>query len=158
VRHRDHAVASAMLDRVIDIAPYCGMAECLNGLALSWLGDAKAAIFHAEQAGTMPALGPERAWQDHVTAGAHYVAGRYSDAARWARVSAMHHPGLAANARVLVASLAVLGRLDEAQQAAQQLLAIDPDFRIGAWRARAMLPAESRDTLAQRMRLAGLPG
>lgn len=158
VRHRDHAVASAMLDRVIDGAPYCGVAECLNGLALSWLGDAQAAIYHAEQAGAMPALGPERAWQDHVTAGAHYVAGRYGDAARWARVSAMHHPGLAANARVLVASLAVLGRLDEAQQAAQQLLAIDPDFRISAWRARAMLPTESRDTLAQRMRLAGLPG
>jgi hypothetical protein len=51
----------------------------------------------------------------------------------------------------------VLGRLDEAQIAAQQLLAIDPDFRIGAWRQRAMLPADSRDTLAQRLRLAGLP-
>ena len=158
VRHRDHAVAAAMLDRVIDVAPHCGMAECLKGLSLSWLGDAQAAIFHAEQAGTMPALGPERAWQDHVTAGAHYIAGRYGDAARWARVSAMHHPGLAANTRVLAASLAVLGRLDEAQQAARQLLVIDPDFRISAWRARAMLPPASRDTLAQRMRLAGLPG
>ncbi|MEA2739401.1 MAG: hypothetical protein QOH05_2708 [Acetobacteraceae bacterium] len=157
VVYRDHAVASAMLDRVIDAAPFCGLAECLKGLTLSWLGEAQAAIFHAEQAGTMPTLGPERAWQDHVTAGAHYVAGRYGDAARWARVSAMHHPGLAANARVLAASLAVLGRLDEAHQAARQLLAIDPDFRIGAWRARAMLPSDSRDTLAQRLRLAGLP-
>lgn len=158
VLHRDHAVAAAMLDRVIDGAPHCGIAECLKGLSLSWLGEAQTAIFHAELAGTMPALGPERAWQDHVTAGAHYVAGHYGEAARWARVAAMHHPGLAANARVLAASLAVLGRLDEAQQAAQQLLAIDPDFRIGAWRARAMLPPASRDTLAQRMRLAGLPG
>ena len=158
VRHRDHAVAAAMLDRVIDAAPSCGMAECLKGLSLSWLGDAEAAILHAERAATMPALGPERAWQDHVTAGAHYIAGRYADAARWARVSAMHHPGLAANVRVLAASLAVLGRLDEAQQAARQLLAIDPGFRIGAWRERAMLPPDSRDTLAQRLRLAGLPG
>jgi hypothetical protein len=70
----------------------------------------------------------------------------------------MRHPGLAANARVLAASLAVLGRLDEAQQAARQLLAIDPGFRIGVWRQRAMLPPENRDTLAQRLRLAGLPG
>jgi len=37
------------------------------------------------------------------------------------------------------------------------LLAIDPDFRISAWRRRAMLPDHSRDTLAQRLRLAGLP-
>jgi adenylate cyclase len=158
VLHRDHTVASAMLDRVIDAAPFCGLAECLKSLTLSWLGDEETAIFHAEQAGMMPALGPERAWQDHVTAGAHYVAGRYGDAVRWARVSAMHHPQLAANTRVLAASLAVLGRLDEAHQAAQQLLAIDPAFRIGTWRQRAMLPAESRDTLARRLRLAGLPG
>ena len=158
VRHRDHAVASAMLDQVIDGAPFCGLAECLKGLTLSWAGEAQAAIFHAELAGTLPALGPERAWRDHVTAGAHYVAGRYGDAARWARVSAMHHPGLAANARILAASLAVLGRLDEAYMAAQQVLAIDPDFRISAWRQRAMLRGESRDTMAQRLRLAGLPG
>ena len=157
VRYRDHAVASAMLDQVIDAAPFCGLAECLKGLTLSWLGDAAPAIFHAEQAGLMPALGPERAWRDHVTAGAHYIAGNYTDAARWARVSAMHHPGLAANARVLAASLAVLGRLDEAHQAAQQLLMIDRDFRISAWRDRAMLPEASRETFAQRLRLAGLP-
>jgi adenylate cyclase len=157
VLYRDHALSSAMLDRVIDAAPFCGLAECLKGLTLSWLGEPQAAIFHAEQADLMPALGPERAWRDHVAAGAHYIAGRYGDAARWGRVSAMHHPGLAANARILAASLAVLGRLDEAHQAAQQLLAIDPDFRIGAWRQRAMLPEESRDTLAQRLRLAGLP-
>jgi adenylate cyclase len=157
VVHRDHALAAAMLDRVIDAAPFCGLAECLKGLTLSWLGDAQAAIFHAEQAEMMPALGPERAWRDHVAAGAHYVAGRYGDSARWARVAAMHHPGLAANTRILAASLAMLGRLDEAQVAARQLLAIDPDFRISAWRERAMLPADSRDTLAQRLRLAGLP-
>jgi tetratricopeptide (TPR) repeat protein len=157
VLYRDHALSSAMLDRVIDAAPFCGLAECLKGLTLSWLGEPQAAIFHAEQADLMPALGPERAWRDHVAAGAHYIAGRYGDAARWGRVSAMHHPGLAANARILAASLAVLGRLDEAHQAAQQLLAIDPDFRIGVWRQRAMLPEESRDTLAQRLRLAGLP-
>ena len=157
VLHRDHVLASAMLDRVIDAAPSCGLAESLNGLTLSWLGDARTAIFHTEQAEAMPAAGPERAWREHVAAGAHYIAGRYSDAARWARVSAMHHPGLAANARILTASLAVLGRLDEAQHAAQQLLAIDPDFRIDSWRRRAMLPEENRETLAQRLRLAGLP-
>ena len=157
VLHRDHVLAAAMLDRVIDTAPSCGLAESLKGLTLSWLGDARTAIRHTEQADTMPALGIEGAWRAHVAAGAHYIAGRYSDAARWSRVSAMHHPGLAANTRILAASLAVLGRLDEAQQAARQLLAIDPDFRIDNWRRRAMLPEENRETLAQRMRLAGLP-
>ena len=157
VLHKDHVVSAAMLDRVIDAAPVCGLAESLKGLALSWLGDAQTAIFHAERAETMPALGPERAWRHMVPAGAHYIAGRYGDAARWARVSAMHHPGIAANARILAASLVVLGRLDEAHQAAQQLLVIDPQFRISTWREKAMLPEANRETMAQRMRLAGLP-
>ena len=157
VLHRDHVLASAMLDRLIDTTPCCGLAESLKGLTSSWLGDARTAILHTERAAARPALGIETAWRAHVAAGAHYIAGRYGDAARWSRVSAMHHPGLAANARILAASLAMLGRLDEAQQAARQLLAIDPDFRIDHWRRRAMLPEDSRETLAQRMRLAGLP-
>jgi hypothetical protein len=52
----------------------------------------------------------------------------------------------------------MLGRLDEAQQAAAQVLVIDPGFRIGAWRARSLLPERHQDAMAQRLRLAGLPG
>jgi hypothetical protein len=35
------------------------LAWSLKGLTLTWLGEAQAAIFHAEQAAAMPALGPE---------------------------------------------------------------------------------------------------
>ena len=101
-----------MLDRVIDTSP-CLRAGLRRLKALDacagWTRH-KSAVFHAEQAAGMPVLGPERAWRDHITALAYYLAGRYDDAARWARVSAMQHPGLAANARVLAASLAVLGQ------------------------------------------------
>jgi adenylate cyclase len=153
----DHTLAATLLDQVIDTAPSCGVAESLLALTLGWSGDAPGAVFHAELAEAMPALGPERAWREQVIALAHYLAGRYEDAARWARVSAMHHPGLAANARVLAASLVVLGRLDEAQQAAEQVLAIDPGFHIASWRQRSLLPDESRFAMSQRLRLAGLP-
>lgn len=158
VLNRDHGLASVMLDRVIDNSPCCAMAWTLKSLTLCWLGEGQSAVYHAEQAQTMPVLGPERAWRDQVTALAHYVAGRYTDAVRWARVSAMQHRELAGNARVLTASLAVLGLLDQANQAASQVLAIDPAFRIGAWRERSLLPEASRDIFARRLRLAGLPG
>jgi tetratricopeptide (TPR) repeat protein len=157
VQHRDHGLASAMLDRVIDNFPLCALAWTLKSLILCRLGEGQSAIFHAEQAQAMPVLGPERAWRDHVTALAHYIAGRYADAVRWARVSATQHHGLAANARVLAASLAVLGQLDEAYRAGAQVLMIDPTFRIGTWRARSLLPGDHRDDFAQRLRLAGLP-
>jgi adenylate cyclase len=155
---RDHAAASATLDRVLDVAPRCAIAGSFKALALGWLGDAAGAVAHAEQASAMPVLGPERAWLDHVTALLHYLAGQYEDAVRWARRSAGHHPGLAANLRVLAASLAVLGRLDEAQQAAAQVLLVDPDFRIGTWQERSPLSGEPWAAMAQRLRLAGLPG
>jgi hypothetical protein len=158
VLRREHAVASAALDRVLVGTPLCGMASSLKALALCWLDDARGAVAYAEQASGMPALGPERAWRDHVTALAHYIAGQYDDAVRWARISATSHPGLAANVRILAAGLAVLGRLDEAQLAAAQVLVIDPGFRIGAWRERSLLPGDCRGAMAQRLRLAGLPG
>jgi adenylate cyclase len=158
VLHRDHGLASVMLDRVIDTSPVCALAWTLKSLTLCCLDEAQSAVFHAEQAQLMPVLGPERAWRDHVTALAYYISGRYDDAVRWARVSAMQHHGLAANARVLAASLAVLGQLDEAQQAARQVLIIDPGFRISTWRQRSLLPEVHRDVLGQRLRLAGLPG
>jgi adenylate cyclase len=154
----DYRPASRILDRVLDGAPLCGIAGSLKALTLCWLDDAQGAMAYAEQASAMPALGPERAWRDSVTALVHYVAGQYVDAARWARISATHYPGLAANLRVLACSLVMLGRLDEAQQAADQVLVIDPGFRIGVWRARSLLPERFRDGMAQRLRLAGLPG
>jgi len=157
LRH-DHAAAAAMLDRVLDGTPLCGMAASLKALTLCWLDQAQDAVAYAEKACVMPALGPEQAWRDHVTAVACYAAGQYSDAVRWARISATHHPGLAANVRVLAASLVVLGRLDDAQQAAAQVQVIDPRFRIEMWRERSLLPDECRDALARRLRLAGLPG
>jgi adenylate cyclase len=157
VLDREYRLASAMLDRVIDLSPFCAMAWTLKSLTLCRLGEGQLAVYHAEQAQTMPALGPERAWRDQVTALAHYVAGRYGDAVRWARVSAAEHPALAANARVLAASLAVLGLLDQAHEAAMRVLAIDPSFRIGAWRARSLLPEPSLEIFARRLRLAGLP-
>jgi adenylate cyclase len=88
---------------------------------------------------------------------AHYVGGRYEDAVRWARISDMHHPGLAVTARILAASLVVLGRLDQAQRAAARVLAIEPGFRIGVWKLRSLFTAEVRERYAQRLRLAGLP-
>jgi adenylate cyclase len=157
VVYRDRAMACAMLDRLIDQAPYCGLAWSLKALTLAQMGEGEDALVHAGQAEAMPALGPDLAWRNHVTAAACYVAGRYAEAASWARMSAIHHPGLAANARVLAASLAVLGRLDEAQTAANRVLEIDPDFRIGAWRRRSLFTDDCREQYALRLRLAGLP-
>jgi adenylate cyclase len=157
VLHRDHTLASVTLDRVIDQAPFCAAAWTMKARVLVQMGEGEEAVFHAEQAEALPTLGFDRAWRSSVTALAYYTAERYADAARWAKVAAMHHAGLSMTFRVLAASLVVLGQLDEAQQAAQRVLAINPGFRIGNWRLRSMLRADVRERYAQRLWIAGLP-
>jgi adenylate cyclase len=157
VVHRDHVVACVTLDRVIDQAPFCPMAWSMKARVLVQMGEGEDAVFHANQAEALPSMGFDCAWRSTVTALAHYAADGYADAVRWARVAAMHHPGLAQTFRVLAASLVVLGQLDEAQQAAARALAISPEFRIGTWRLQSSFTAEMRERYAQRLRLAGLP-
>jgi adenylate cyclase len=157
VLHRDHTLAFVTLDRVIDQAPFCAAAWTMKARVLVQMGEGEEAVFHAEQAEALPTLGFDRAWRSSGTALAYYAAERYVDAVRWAKLAAMHHGGLAMTFRVLAASLVVLGQLDEAQQAAQRVLAINPGFRIGNWRLRSMLTADLRERYAQRLWMAGLP-
>ena len=155
---RDPGPAHAMLDRVIDQAPFCATAWSIKARLLFLVGEGQNdAIFHAEQAAALPSLGFDRAWRNSIVAMAYYTADRYQEAIRWGRVAAMHFPGLAITQRVLAASLVALGKLDEARQAAAQVLAIDPRFCVGAWRGQAKFAPDRRERYAQRLRLAGLP-
>jgi adenylate cyclase len=153
----DPGAAHAMLDRVIDQAPFCATAWSMKARVLLLVGEGQDAIFHAEQAAALPSLGFDRAWRNSIVAMAYYTADRYQEAIRWGRVAAMHFPGLAMTQRVLAASLVALGKLDEARQAAAQVLAIDPRFCVGAWRGQAKYAPDRRERYAQRLRLAGLP-
>ena len=154
---RNHGLSLTMLDRVIDRSPFSPMPWSMKARVLIQMGEGHEAVLHAEQAEMLPSLGFDRAWRGTITAAAYYADERYAEAAHWARIAAVHHPGLAVTARVLAASLVVLGQLDEAQQAAARVLAIDPGFRISSWRLRSMFTAELRERYAQRLRLAGLP-
>ncbi len=154
---RDHTLACVTLDRVIDQAPFCASGWRMKARVLVQMGEGEEAVFHAEQAEALPGLGFDRAWRSSVTALAYYAAERYADAARWAKLAAVHHAGLSLTFRVLAASLVVLGQLDDAQQAARRVLAIDPGFRIGDWRLRSTLTADFRERYAQRLWIAGLP-
>jgi adenylate cyclase len=154
---RDHTLAFVTLERVIDQAPFCAVAWTMKAQMLAQMGEGEEAVFHGEQAEALPALGFDRAWRSSVTAMTYYAAERYADAARWAKLAAVHHAGLSVTFRVLAASLVVLGQLDEARQAAQRVLAINPGFHLANWRLRSMLTAEMRERYAQRLWLAGLP-
>ena len=66
-------------------------------------------------------------------------------------------PGYAANLRILVASLAAAGNIEEAKAMAEQLLTLQPDFRARRFALGYSFKAKERNlALAEHLILAGL--
>ena len=63
---------------------------------------------------------------------AQYAAGQYEEAVKTLQQEATHRTG---SQRILAASLAQLGRMEEARKEAQEFLAMVPDFTVRHWAA-----------------------
>ena len=63
---------------------------------------------------------------------AHYFVGRYNEAIKWARQGVQLRPGMPAGHRMLCASLAQAGLLDEARSAMAYLRKLQPTLSV-AW-------------------------
>jgi adenylate cyclase len=88
---------------------------------------------------------------------AHLFAGRYDEAASWARRAALEKPDWAPTARIETIACALSGRIVEAREALARVRTIDPNLRLGNvgpinWRR-----AEDRALYIEGLRLAGLP-
>src|SRR5262245_7843117 len=89
---------------------------------------------------------------------AEFVAGRYEEAVIWLRRAQRENPRFTPMHRQLAATLALLGRDEEAKVAAAGLLEVDPQFRVSVFAS--WYPLRRRDDLerlATGLRLAGLP-
>ena len=68
------------------------------------------------------------------------------------------NPNFTASLRLLCASLAAAGRVDEARRVANRLLGVEPDFRVESFCAHyAYKEPERREQLAEHLLAAGLP-
>jgi TolB-like protein/class 3 adenylate cyclase/Tfp pilus assembly protein PilF len=86
---------------------------------------------------------------------AQYGAGRYEDAVETLRHEATHRTG---SQRILAASLAQLGRLEEAKVEAGQFLAANPHFSIRHWAStQPFRHEEDRQHFIEGYKKAGLP-
>ena len=87
----------------------------------------------------------------------HFFAGRYGEASTWAERSLQEQVNPIA-LRVLAASLALAGKLEEARDTAVRLMQLDPALRVS--KIKGMIPIRRPDDLArleEGLRLAGLP-
>ena len=128
-RQTDEAVRR--FQTAIALNPNFAAAYGYIGLALVFDGQSDEALRYFEQVMRMSPRDPST----HFFAGisvAHYMAGRYADAVKWGRQALQQRPGILSGHRILCASLAQAGQIEEAKAMLKSLRQMQPDLSI-AW-------------------------
>src|SRR5262249_48980303 len=148
----------ALINRALVLNPNLTAAWYASGWVRAFLGETDIAIEHVARAMRLSPLDPLMFLMQALTGLAHFVAGRYAEAAEWVGKAAREQPRFLGAIRNLAASSALSGRLDEAQKAVARARNLDPDLRISNLRDRVgpFRPADFA-RFAEGMRLAGLP-
>jgi adenylate cyclase len=117
-----------LLDRSIALNPNNALALSQAGWVRCYLGQAADAIGDFDRA---LRLSPGETTRFRMRTGlayAHLFLEEFEEAVTWARRALLGNPNFAPGYRPLVCALAHLGRLEEAREAADRLLALVPDF------------------------------
>jgi TolB-like protein/Flp pilus assembly protein TadD len=143
--------------RAVELNPNCAAAHGDLSRGLAFAGQDREAIEHAEHAIRLSPLDPDMALFLGGIAVAHYGAGRYPEALRTSEELLRLRPGFQGAQRLRCASLAQLGRLDEARSFLAILRREQPQLSIG-W-IRVSVPYQTPQLIErflQGMRKAGL--
>jgi len=143
--------------RALELNPNLAAAEGWLAVVMSWRGDYEEAIVHAERSSRLSPRDNYSMWSLAQTT-ANFGAGNYQQSAEWAKKVIEATPEFPIPWRYLAASLAHLGRLEEASAAKDQLLRIMPNDNLRL--VRAALPSANPDRInrfAEGLRKAGLP-
>ncbi len=129
-RRTDEAVSRFFT--AIDLNPNFAAAYGYAGWAQAHDGRSDEAIKNLRQAIRMSPRDPFNVFYMAGFAAAHYVSGRYAEAAEWARQALHARPGHLGARRKLCASLAQAGLADEANSEMARLRELQPDLSA-AW-------------------------
>jgi TolB-like protein len=149
---------AALVDRALVLNPNLAAAWYASGYFRANLGDHDIAIEHIARAMRLSPLDPQMFYMRHLTALAHFLAGRYDEAWPLAERASRERPNFLACLRVAAASNALAGRLDEARGIIARALQLDPEMRISNLKDR-IGPLRPHDiaNYIDALRKAGLP-
>jgi TolB-like protein len=128
----DRAAAFTAFEAALAISPSTALAYIFGSVILGWTGDADKAIEWGERAMQLSPLDPWAFAAFHSLTLGHFQRGRYEEAVKAAHRAVQANPGHSISSMLLAASLARLGRIDEARAAAARVLELQPAFRYGA--------------------------
>jgi Flp pilus assembly protein TadD len=129
---RQTAEAAAHYRQAVELNPNFAAAHGYWGYALAFDGQSAEAIERLSLAIRMSPRDRQNAIYMGGLAVAHYLADRFEDAVEWARKAVQQGPSVTAPHRILCASLAQAGRLDEARSVLTRVREMQPHVSI-AW-------------------------
>jgi TolB-like protein len=148
----------ALIDRALLLNPNLAAAWNASGWVRAFLGETDKATEHVQHAMRLSPLDPLLFLMYHVTGLAHFIAGRYGEAALWGGKALREQPNFVATLRLSAAGHALSGRLDLARNAVVRALELDPAMRLSNLKERAG-PFRPGDfsTFQDALEMAGLP-
>ncbi len=154
---RDFAAGLGTAQRALALAPHSSQVLFLSGWCHLYAGAWRPAVAHLEHAMRLSPVDP-LILTFHVALGAaHFTGERYAAAADHARTACGTRQGYLVPLRLLAASLALLGQVEEARAAVADLRRAAPEETLRTIAARTALSGEVRDRFLGGLRLAGLP-
>jgi TolB-like protein len=154
---RRTAESIAAFRRAVTLNPNSAVANCYLSHGLAFAGQDREAIERGEDAVRLSPFDPEMAMFLGGISVAHYVAGRFSEAAKCTEEILRLRPGFQGAQRLRCASLAQAGYTDEARALLATLRREHPELSI-AW-VRASVPYQTPELMErflEGMRKAGL--
>jgi adenylate cyclase len=142
---RDLEVGAALIDRALVLNSNLAEAWNFGGWVKNFLGEPETAIERFARAMRLNPLGHWVAGMRGGTAFAHFLLGRYDEAASWAAMALQDNPDFQPGLRIAAASNAMAGRPEQAHKAMARLRHLNPALRVstlkavlGPWSAEAI--------------------
>ena len=149
---------SALIDRALALNPNFATAWLSSAWAHIWLGEPEVALERLARAIRLSPQDPQTFGMQTIAACAHFLAGRYAEAASWAEKALREQNNYLIAISILAASYALAGRAADARSAMTKIRRRDPALRIADLKeAFPIYRPEHLVRFAEGLRQAGLP-
>ena len=155
----DLEVGAALIDRALVLNSNLAEAWFHGGWVKNFLGEPESAIERFARAMRLSPLDPRVMAFRGATAFAHFLLGRYDEAASWAAMALQDNPDYQPGLRMAAASNAMAGRPEQSHKAMARLRQLNPALRVSTLK-NVLGPyrrAEDLSRLEEGLRQAGLP-